>query len=217
MDLPSDIALRRMRYDAAREAAWKRMLSIEEAARYAAFPSAERRRSFLLGRAAARTLLAGALGVPPPAVPLRIAADGAVDVDGGPCLSIAHSGGEAVAVAAPHAVGADLERVTPRRAGIERFMLHPSERSLPSQWPMERARALTLVWVLKEAVLKALRTGLRTSPTKLRLEDVDLGVQTARVRAGGRALWTVPFEEERGYYCAVAYQAGSGAPRAAAR
>lgn len=212
MNLPPDIALRRMRYDAARAPAWKRMLSKEEAARHAAFPRAERRRAFLLGRAAARTLLAGVLGVPPPAVPLQAAADGAVDVGAvadGLRLSIAHSGDEAVAAVAPHAVGADLEKVKPRRAGIERFVLHPMDHGPPARWPIGRAAALTLAWVLKEAVLKALRTGLRLSATKLRLEDVNFGARVAAVSAEGGAPWAVAFEEKRGFYCAVAYRAES--------
>ncbi len=205
MHVPSDIAYCRLTYDADRAPAWKKMLSAEERARLDAFPRAERRRAFLLGRAAARTLLAEQLGTCPADVPLHVAPGGCVEVGGADrLLSIPHSGPRAVAATARRRVGVDLERIRPRRAGIERFLLHPDEPDLLDRLPLGRARALILCWTLKEAALKAARTGLRRFPTRLRLH-VDLPAQAAHVRDEIEA-WHVRFEEWDGCYLAVAFE-----------
>jgi 4'-phosphopantetheinyl transferase len=100
---------------------------------------------------------------------IRAAPDGAPEVflSGGPApwaVSIAHSGGRGLAVVAAPGVpfGADLETVEPRSpAFMEDFFL-ASERAWVGSHPESaRAAAATLVWSVKESVLKALRTGLR--------------------------------------------------------
>jgi hypothetical protein len=74
------------------------------------------------------------------------------------------SGGRGLAVVAAPGVpfGADLETVEPRSpAFMEDFFL-ASERAWVGSHPESaRAAAATLVWSVKESVLKALRTGLR--------------------------------------------------------
>ncbi len=142
-------------------------------------------------------------------IDIRAAADGAPEVffPGGPApysVSIAHSGGRALAVVGPAGVafGADLETIEPRSAAfLEDYFLadeqrwivsHPedacaghggvrqaSERGstagTTSSHPLfsrevgdgvlpeaaSRAAAATLLWSVKESVLKALRAGLR--------------------------------------------------------
>jgi len=206
MTLPSDIAIRWMTHDPAQAEALTALLTPEEQDRMAAFSHAGRRRAFVLGRAAARTLLAERLGVTPANVPLRVAEDGGVDVDGAAIrLSIAHSGEHAVAAIAPHTIGIDLERIAPRHEGLPRFLLHPDEYAAFDALPLGHTASLILCWTLKEATLKALRTGFRLSPKKLRLE-IDLPTQSARVHFANRSPMHLRFEERDGYYVAVAFE-----------
>lgn len=207
MTLPPDISCRQIAYDARKAGVWRRLLSKEEQARWEEFAFEKRRREFLLGRVAARTLLSERLGLAPEAVPLQTASDGAVEVVGNGCaVSIAHSGDEAAAAVAPRAVGVDLERIAPRRRGIERFIFHPKERDLPRKLPLARADALTLCWAVKEATLKALRTGLQLMPSKLRL-DLDLAARAAIVEVEARGIWQVRFDRRGDFYLAVAFPA----------
>ena len=177
----------------ARRDMWRTWLSGEELACLDRFGSEKRRREFIAGRAAARSLLARRLACDPADVPLRIADDGAVDVipasspepQSAPVhLSIAHSGPHAVAVISEQPVGVDLEEIVPRDAGLERFLMAPDQRGVIFEWPYDRDEALVLAWTLKEAVLKARRSGFRLSPKKLHLTLNDTGF---RVRGEGRS------------------------------
>lgn len=176
-DLPPTVALRQARL-AASAALPLGDLSSAERDRLAGFGSARRQRSFALGRSVLRRLLAERLGAAPEAVPLRVAEDGALELVGHPelAVSLAHTelrtdAGlvvEAVAVVAPHPVGVDLEALRPVRPDLPDRLLSDLDRAALAAFAPEEA-ALR-VWVIKEAVLKAMRTGFRCSPRTLRLE-----------------------------------------------
>ncbi len=205
-DLPADVALRYL-HAASGDADQDQMqglLSLEERQRLDAFSDPKRRREFVLGRAAARLLLAERLAVAPSEVPLRVTARGAVEVDAdGWRLSIAHSGDWAVAGVSPRRIGVDIERIAPRVPELERYMLHPDDPPLADMAPLDKERANILCWTLKEATLKAMHRGLGYSPKKLRLA-VDFGMGRATVRDAEGGHWEAWFEERHGYYAAVA-------------
>jgi phosphopantetheinyl transferase len=178
-------------------------LSVEERARRAGFGSEFRRRSFTMGRFAARTLLARPLGCTPKEVPIAVCDDGSLDVPGSALqLSIAHSGAYAAAAVAEHEVGLDLEVIRPRSESVFRFVLHPDESSLRQTIDLPQDHQLVLFWALKEAVLKGKRTGLRRSPRSLRLE-IDLDTRTATIR--GRRTWSAKFDLRPDHVVAVAW------------
>lgn len=184
------------------------MLSPEEEERVRGFAQDKRRNEFILGRAAARLLLSERLGLQPVRVPLHVAESGAVLVTNIPInISIAHSGDHAVAAAANRPVGVDIESITPRHSGLHRYLLHPEEHELLKSLPLNPDRAQILFWALKEATLKAMGTGLRFSPKKLRLQ-IDMDSETATVAVEGGNRWLACFEEWDGYYVAVAYAVG---------
>jgi phosphopantetheinyl transferase len=87
------------------------------------------------------------------------------DTPGGFDLSISHSGDCAVAALAstPHEhIGIDVEQIQARDASFEALALSDPERALIARLEGEdRAVAVTERWVLKEALSKALGTGLR--------------------------------------------------------
>lgn len=142
------------------------LLSSDERARMAGFASAERRLGFALGRTAARSLLAEALGLPAAEVPLTVGGDGAPRSPGRR-VSIAHTGRgpRAVAVAAVAAgpVGIDVERVAPRRPDLWRRILAPDEHGVLEALGGPTDETQTLLWALKESVLKGQRTGFRAA------------------------------------------------------
>ena len=80
-------------------------------------------------------------------------------------LSICHAGDIAAAALASYPkweIGIDLERALPREASLESVALSNRERhQLRSLEFADRHRAVTLIWVVKESLLKALGLGLR--------------------------------------------------------
>ena len=180
------------------------VLSADERRRASKIRHAGRRRQFVMGRVAARSLLSEFLGASPATVPLRTAPDGGVDVVGVPLyLSIAHSREHAVAAIGPRAVGVDLERIAPRSPGLARRMLRDDELAVFQALPLEPVCAVILVWTLKEAALKATRTGLRRSLKDLRLK-IDVLKQRGRCFFPERDPVELRFAERDGYFLSVA-------------
>ncbi len=182
------------------------ILTDAERRRAAGMGHAGRRRHFLLGRTAARTLLAEFLDTEPQAVSLRATPDGALDVAGSSlCVSIAHSGKYAVAVAGPRALGVDLERIQPRSPGLVRRIAREEERSMLAALPLDEARIAILAWTLKEAALKAAGTGLRRALRDLVL-DLDVPRQRGRCIFPDRAPMDLCFAERNGYMVSLAVE-----------
>jgi 4'-phosphopantetheinyl transferase len=91
--------------------------------------------------------------------------------------SVSHTAdASAVAVSIEHPVGIDVERLDAARfTGIEAIALSPAERGQWRRLPeRRRLRSLAEHWTVKEAVAKALGTGLRTDPA-----TIDVGPLTA--------------------------------------
>lgn len=207
MELPDHIALRRMTYDAARTGAWLPLLSDEERDRYDAFPVDKRKREFLLGRVALRTLLAEHLDQPPADIALHVTDDGAVELLEAPFfVSIAHSGDHAVAAMSPDRVGVDLEHIRPVEEGVVDFVLGADEQAVLDTLPMTPNRAFILCWTLKEATLKALHTGFLRSPKTVHLA-IDAAIHQATATAGDGSEWTLVYEPAPDHFLSVAYPA----------
>jgi malonyl CoA-acyl carrier protein transacylase/phosphopantetheinyl transferase len=149
------------------------------------------RRHWLMGRIAAkdavrRWLWARGAGPLFP-VEVTIAADEhgrpIVNVPGARkvCVSIAHSGDLAVAIAHAEAIGIDVEIVEPRNPGLEMIALSAPERALLDRVvsgmkddPVAaRSEAFTRFWAAKEAVSKAEGTGLAGRPTAFAVSAIN--------------------------------------------
>ena len=114
------------------------------------------------------------------------------------CLSISHSGGQAFCAFSFHPslrLGADLERLEPRPESVIHDYFTPGEQRLAAAQP----EAATLIWSLKESMLKALGTGLRVDTRRVEALCLDGdqvgGWRTVRVTEAGmenrpwRAWW----------------------------
>ncbi|HHP7237162.1 4'-phosphopantetheinyl transferase family protein [Longibacter sp.] len=187
----SDLHLHAVTYGDEHVQRWRSWLSGSEGKKAGSFGSKKRSREFLAGRAAARELLAHATGGRPEDVGLKVAPDDAVDVVGSNWhLSIAHCGPHAVAGISRDRIGLDLEEIAPRNPDVKRFLSHPDDGKVLQRLPFDARATLILVWSIKEAVLKARRSGFRTSPKKLRL--MEMGVTEAGASAGEASGSTVP-------------------------
>jgi 4'-phosphopantetheinyl transferase len=177
-------------------------LSAAEAERLAAFRLDKRRREWLAGRLAAKSLLAAAESGPLSSYEIGIDKYGRPSC-GGRLVSISHSNGWALAAYKPGCafLGADLEKVEERHPAWYSDYFHPAE--LPAPDPS----AATRLWAVKEAMMKALGLGLMVDPLDIRVtaKGVELRgkAQERHAELGSPAfdLETRPFPE--GFWTAV--------------
>lgn len=148
-------------------------LSPAEQRKVSGFRFPKRRDDWLLGRRAAKALL---LGLPeygrfsPEEIEILNTPEGApyVRLPGGVVspdrISISHSHHFAFCLLASGAqvnLGADLEKIEPRSQALVEDFFTPAEQEWVAAYRAgDRDLAVTLVWSAKEAMLKALRTGL---------------------------------------------------------
>jgi len=206
MKLPPDIHLQRVDYDAEVESSWRSILSPEEIERRAVMKSESRRKQFVLGRIALRTLLGSLLDRSPRSVRLCVEESGRVRTpDSSFRLSIAHSGERAVATAAERESGVDLECMSEKPESLLDYILNENESVAVKALPLSAQEKLFLTWTLKEAVLKALGTGLRIAPRLLSV-SIDLSEQTAQIIDAEQRSWNGIFSISSPYVTAVAFR-----------
>ena len=155
-----------------------------------------RREDFLLGRWAAKRLLASVLGCAPgPGLEVRAAASGRPEafLDGQPLrlsLSISHRDGLALAAIddAGSPLGADLEAVEPRSDAFVRDYFTRAE--IAAVAAGERDLLANLIWSAKESALKALGAGLTLDTRAVEVELSPGGAGGWRpLRLHGAAEW----------------------------
>ena len=175
---------------ASRELIARRYLGAAERETYRAH-APRGRRHWLMGRIAAkdavrRWLWARGAG---PLFPVEVTI--AADEHGRPivsvpgplqvCISIAHSGDLAVAIAHEEAIGIDVEIIESRNPGLEMMALSAPERALLDRVasgmmgdPVRaRSELFTRSWTAKEAVSKAEGTGLAGRPTAFSVVAIE--------------------------------------------
>lgn len=146
----------------------------------------KRRRDWLLGRWAAKHLLravdAGCAALPLTAISIENEAGGApyFQINGeieahASCISISHSHETALAALSFElTIGADLEKIEPRSTiFIEDYLTAAEARTARSLNGVEQHAWVTLAWSAKEAVFKALRSGLRADTRSVEIARVD--------------------------------------------
>lgn len=155
------------------------LLQPGERVRQAALRRLDDRQRFVTGCVLLRLLLGDVLGMDPAGVPLIRTCPTCGRPHGKPRLaengwefSVSHSGDRVgVALARWTPVGLDVERDAPAAAGeLADLLLTEEEAQYLAGVPADlRAAAILQVWVRKEAVVKAIGTGLRTELTSFSL------------------------------------------------
>jgi len=190
--------------DAASLAGLESLLAPDEIARADRMRGRRDRARCVAGRGRLREILGRCLGRPPASIRFDHAAYGKPFLSLSmnlPCLHFSASRSDAlglVAVSPDARIGVDIERIRPLpdRAALAQQLLSADEydefRSIP-----EAARALRFFeyWTRKEALAKALGTGLRQGLDGLSLHPWP-GAQMQRVEAAAakrvQALWVLP-------------------------
>lgn len=205
ISVPTDVTVYRLVYDESKVTEWEELLTAVESERLAGMKHEKRRRSFLLGRATLRLMMSELSGLAPDDVNISIEENGSLTSPDTPWyISLAHSGDEAVAVASHGLVGVDLEVSSDRDDDLLTYITHTNERTLIDPLPLDREEKLLLCWTAKEAVLKALGTGLRRSPKSVRLKRIQPEPLHICIDDVEGHAWDVAVERCGGYYLAIA-------------
>jgi 4'-phosphopantetheinyl transferase len=189
------------------------LLSTDERARQQSFVSPELRRRFLAARAGLRTLLGRHLDLDPRSLSF------ATNEFGKPLLAghaqvhfnLSHCEERAVLAIGNAEIGIDLERERPiEHIDLAKRYFHPHEVAAitASRDEAEQRRAFFLVWTLKEAVVKALGTGLSTPLDSF---EVAIGGSKPRLTVapeGAPQAWWLHAATADGYCCALAAPGG---------
>jgi phosphopantetheine--protein transferase-like protein len=112
-----------------------------------------------------------------------------------PAVSISHSDAYAIALAgyAGGRLGIDLEHIRPREDSFLRIAFHETELALlHSLGPAEREEWITRLWCAKEAVAKAVGTGLVGGPRAVTVSAIDVPTGTVDVVLGAGLAGKVP-------------------------
>ena len=150
----------------------------------AGFKVAKRRRDWLFGRWTAKHLIQAYLALthgqssPLDQIEILAGEHGAPYARLGTrlpvSLSISHSGLESFCAVCDQDVGhvgADIEQVEAREFSFVRTFFTPAENAaVEAASPQDRDRLITALWSAKEAVLKALRLGLRVDTRQVSIE-----------------------------------------------
>lgn len=119
-------------------------------------------------------------------------------------FSLSHSGPLALCAAGDAPVGADVERVRPRSAGLPRYVCSAGELAW-FEGRGERWEDFYTLWTLKEARCKCTGEGLRRGPRALRVPLLEPGEAGAldgfAFRAWGGPGWRAAACVERGALC----------------
>jgi 4'-phosphopantetheinyl transferase len=180
----------------ARQAELEAMLEPHERERLARFAFPWLRTRYAVAHAALRTVAARHLACSPAALRFAAGPHGKPLLPGtGLELSLSHADGWGMIALGPaHPVGVDLEAIAPRRvdASMIRAVTSARERAAFAAMPAhEQVVAFFRLWVRKEAVIKALGTGLSRP-----LDTIDVPLH-AEAPPGGVTLRPAPRPDVR--------------------
>ena len=188
------------------DAAVAALVTAEDRARLVPAMAERRRAEHLAGRALLRHAIADRTGRDASSLTLTATAAGKPECVGGPHVSISHSGELVVCAVSDAPVGVDVETRPPRdvEAVAERYFTAAEARWIATD-PSSR---FPMLWVLKEAYLKALGVGLAGGLDSLecRLEPPAILARTA----DGAAVPQLALLGAEGAFVGVAAEADRG-------
>lgn len=197
------------------------LLSEQERERAAAFVFDWLRPPFIVAHAALRVLAGRALGVDPGSLRFEKGRFGKPGLVGAPLeLNLSHSGEWAmIALGYDAPLGVDIEAIVPDRVtpGMIDMVTSTTERAqFAAMDPARTAAPFFRLWVRKEAVIKALGTGLSRA-----LDSIDVPLEPEAPRDGivlrpvpepGMRWWLWDLDAPLGYCAALVVQQPEGEP-----
>jgi len=120
--------------------------------------------------------------------------------------SIGHSYGLGVGAVAPFRVGIDVEKIRPHLNSLANYIAEPEELLLVENFFNNQTDKITLVWTVKESVMKALGIGFKISPKQVKIVGQGNRFFEVEVLDSTPSYWYVRPVDTEDYYISVAYE-----------
>src|SRR3989344_5679474 len=120
--------------------------------------------------------------------------------------SIGHSYGLGVGAVAPFRIGVDVEKIRPHKDSLANYIAEPKELNLVENFFNNRTDKITLVWTIKESVMKALGIGFKISPRQVKIMRQGNKFFEVEVSDSKTSYWYVWPVDTEDYYISVAYE-----------
>lgn len=124
--------------------------------------------------------------------------------------SIGHSYGFGVGVVAPFRIGVDVEKIRPHKDSLANYIAESDELSLVHGFFNDQTDKITLIWTIKESVMKALGVGFKISPKRVKIVGQINKFFEVEVLGSKPSYWYVWPVDTEDYYISVAYEKKHG-------
>ena len=120
--------------------------------------------------------------------------------------SIGHSYGLGVGAVAPFRIGIDVEKIRPHQDSLANYIAEPKELLLVENFFNDQTDKITLVWTIKESVMKAMGIGFKISPKQVKILRQGDKFFEVEVLDPIPSYWYVRPVDAEDYYISVAYE-----------
>jgi len=120
--------------------------------------------------------------------------------------SIGHSYGWGVGAVAPFRIGVDIEKIRPHQDSLTNYIAESDELTLVQNFFNDQTDKITLIWTIKESVMKALGVGFKISPKQVKIIGRINEFFEVEVLDSIPSYWYVWPVDTGNYYISVAYE-----------
>jgi len=123
--------------------------------------------------------------------------------------SISHSYGHGIGIVSPFKVGADIEKVRPHDRFLLNYIADIEEINLVSDFFGNQTDVVTLIWVIKESVMKGVGVGLKIPPKQVTITKKTSTRNHFKVNiisSDSSLTWYVWPIKKNDFYIGIAYE-----------
>ena len=124
--------------------------------------------------------------------------------------SIGHSYGLGVGAIAPFKIGVDVEKIRPHTNLLVNYISDQDEQNLVKDFFAHKTDKITLIWTIKESVMKGLGVGFKIPPKKVKIVSCVGKFFEVEVLDSEVPDWCVFSIGTEAYYISVAYEKKHG-------
>jgi phosphopantetheinyl transferase len=124
--------------------------------------------------------------------------------------SISHSYGLGIGAVAPFRIGVDIEKIRPHKDSLATYIAEDKELDLVQDFFHSHTDKITLVWTIKESVMKALGVGFKISPKRVKITKRINNFFEVKVLDSTTSYWYVWSIDTGDCYISIAYEKKHG-------